>query len=690
MESFYTIIALLTAGVSLATGLINLFIGWHKDGERIDLVFGIMCLCMFIFFLIPPIGFILEDKAPYPLQIVIKRLFNSAFNGLFPWFVILYTGYRKKMIAYIISALIVLYYVIMVFTKTDSQKPFWVYPVLLALVMNVVFGFYAGISQIGNGEKKKGQWFIFAMSFFAFFCILTVINQVGNNYFGRIFGTKLFFPINLFPLSFMLIMGIRLRENNFEKYRLEKKLRWRDTRWNSLVQNMQLIIVEFDREGKIKFVNPYSIKALGYNSETDLLNKNWFETCLPKNEAAIVRAIFENVMQDQKEIPFYKSRIISKDGKERIINWTNVLVYNEKEELTGTLSIGADITEQEKAFEQIEALKIELEKENLLPREEQFAEELEHGIIGNCEAIVYAIQKAKQVATTDATVLLEGETGVGKELFADLLHKCSSRNNKNIIKINCAALPPELIESELFGHEKGAFTGALQSRKGKFELADGGTIFLDEIGELPLALQPKLLRVLQSGEFERIGAQQTIKVNVRIISATNRDLLKAVKEGHFREDLYYRLNVFPITIPALRKRKEDIPLLVRHFVKRFADEHNKQIENISKADLIRLTEYQWPGNIRELINVIERSIISTQGNTLKLDWLNASPHALQPPTDISDAVSIEEVERLHIVKILKDCRWKINGDDGAAAKLGLHPNTLRSRMKKLDIVRAEV
>ncbi|HEY6977524.1 MAG TPA: sigma 54-interacting transcriptional regulator [Chitinophagaceae bacterium] len=684
MDSFYTIIALLTAGVSLATGLINLFTGLHKDGDKVDLVFGVMCLWMFIFFLIPPIGFILEDKAPYPLQVDIKRLFNNTFNGLFPWFIILYTGYRKKMIAYIISALVILYYGIMVFTKTDSQKPVWVYLVLLALVMNMVFGFFAGFSQIRNGERKKGRWLIFAMGFFAFFCILTLINQLGNNYFGRIFGTKLFFPINLFPLSFMVIMGIRLRENTFEKYRLEKILRLRDMRWDLLLQNMQLIIIELDKDGRIKYLNPYAIDVLGYTSSNELINKNWFDY-LPLEEAASVKVVFENIMKEQEAMPFYRNRILAKDGKERIVNWTNVLVYDDTGEAKGLLSIGADVTEQEKAFEKIEVLRTELEKENLLPGEEQIIEESEYGIIGHCEAIIYAIQKAKQVATTSATVLLEGETGVGKELFADFIHKHSSRKNKIIVKINCAALPPDLIESELFGHEKGAFTGALQMRKGKFELADGGTIFLDEIGELPLALQPKLLRVLQSGEFERIGAQQTIRVDVRIISATNRDLHKAVKEGQFREDLYYRLNVFPVTIPALRNRKEDIPSLVRHFVNGFAREHGKQIESISKADMIRLTEYQWPGNIRELINVIERSIISTSGNILKLDWFKV-PNL---PTDINDAVSIEEVERLHIMKVLKDCGWKINGDDGAAAKLGLHPNTLRSRMKKLNIIRAE-
>jgi len=686
MESFYTTIALLTAGVSLATGLINLFTGLHKDGDKVDVIFGIMGISLFIFILIPPVGFISLDKAPYPVEIEIKRIFIWAYYALIPWFIQLYTDYKKRAIPITINVLAVISYITMAFTRVDGMRPLWVMIAVIGFVLILYYGLTASLKQIKMQKRKEGGWLLSAMIIYGILFIVAAINQLGNNHFGNPLGTKLFFPFHLNTLAFMVIMGIRLRANTFEKYRLEKLLRWRDTRWNSLVQDMQLIIVEFDKEGKIKYVNRYATKALGYSSETELLNKNWFETCLPVNEAATIKIIFDQMIRQEKVTPFHKNRIRAKDASEKIVNWTNVLVYNKREELTGALSIGADITEQEKALERIETLKTELEKENLRPSEQQLIEELEHGIIGRCEAIIYAIQKTKQVATTNATVLLEGETGVGKELFADFIHKHSSRNNKIIVKINCAALPPELIESELFGHEKGAFTGALQMRKGKFELADGGTIFLDEIGELPLPLQPKLLRVLQSGELERIGAQQTIKVDVRIISATNRDLHKEVKEGRFREDLYYRLNVFPITIPALRNRKEDIPSLVSHFVNRFANEHGKQIENISKADIVRLIEYRWPGNIRELINVIERSIISTSGDTLKLDWFNT----LNLPTDANDAASIEEVERLHILKVLKDCRWKINGDDGAAAKLGLHPNTLRSRMKKLSITRAEV
>ena len=683
MEAFYTTIALITAGVSLFAGLVNLFIGFHKEGEKVDVLFGIMCLAMFIFFMIPPVGFILHDQAPYSLQIDIKRVFNNSFNLLFPWFVFLYTGRKNKLMPCIISLTVAVAYMLMVLTKTDTQKPMWTWAVVLALTLNVCYGYYSGFAQLRLDEKKKAKWFIAAMHFFALFYLLTVINQLTNNDFGNMLGTKLFFPINLFPVSFIVIIGIRLRANSLEKYKLEKLLRLQDVRWDWLVQNMQLLIVELDNAGMIKYLNPYAVKTLGYLAQDELLGRNWFDTAIPKNEAADRKATFVNLIKEGKLMPHLMNDVVTKNGSRLIINWTNIFVYDDNIQITGAMSIGLNITEQEKAFHEIQTLKIELEKESLNDNG-NVAVEQEPDIIGDSEAIIYAVQKAKQVAPTNATVLLEGETGVGKELFANLIHDRSHRQQKPFIKLNCAALPPELIESELFGHEKGSFTGATQARKGRFELADGGTIFLDEISELPVSLQPKLLRVLQSGEFERLGAQETFKVDVRVISATNRNLLNEVRESRFREDLYYRLNVFPITVPPLRNRQEDIPLLVAHFVRQFSEQHGKNVQNISKADMMRLKQYSWPGNVRELINVMERSIISTTTNTLRLEWLH---QAVSPEPALY--FSMEEVERAHILKILRESNWKINGDDGAANKLGLHPNTLRSRLKRLNITRAE-
>jgi len=685
MELFYTIIASITAGVSLYAGLINLFIGLNKDAERAELVFGLIGVSLFIFFVLPPFGFVLADKAPYPFTIIVKRIFMCVYFILFPIFIEYYTGFKVRFVKTGIIILVVASYTTMARMTTDSMEPLWVTIIIAALFLTMFYGFYLAIKQIRSGERSKGYWLLSAMMIYGLLLILGTINQFDINYFRRILGTKIFFPFNLNPLAFMLIMGVRLRANIFEKFKLEKILHWRDLRWNLLVQNMQLLIVELDINGNIKYLNPYAVKALGYTSEEQLLNKNWFDNCLPKEEISNRKSLFLSTIKEQKLLPYHISNIVSRDGKKRIINWTHIFVYNDAGTLNGTMSIGVDITEQENAFEQVKLLKFELEKESLISNE-QVSEVADHNIIGQSEAVLYAIQKARQVAQTNATILLEGETGVGKELFADFIHKNSNRSTGPLIKINCAALPAELIESELFGHEKGAFTGAVQTRKGRFELADGGTIFLDEIGELPLALQPKLLRVLQTGEFERIGGRDTLKADVRIISATNRDLLNEVKTGHFREDLYFRLNVFPITIPALRNRKEDIPMLVTHFVKKFSGVHSRQIENVSKADMFRLCEYAWPGNIRELINVIERSIISSNGSTLKLDWLTS--HIPQHEIETVSALSMEEVEKAHILKVLKECNWKINGDDGAAAKLGLHPNTLRSRLKKLNISRS--
>ncbi|MDH3269539.1 MAG: sigma 54-interacting transcriptional regulator, partial [Ignavibacteria bacterium] len=279
---------------------------------------------------------------------------------------------------------------------------------------------------------------------------------------------------------------------------------------------------------------------------------------------------------------------------------------------------------------------------------------------------------------------LEGETGVGKERIARAIHQKSLRNNKPFIVVNCAALPSNILESELFGYEKGAFTGADRTKRGRFELADNGTLFLDEITDLPLEIQPKLLRVLEGGEFERLGGEKTIKVNVRLISATNKVLKDEVYSGNFREDLFYRINIFPISIPPLSQRKSDIPLLLNAFVKNFSQKHRKQIDQISQSTIVELQNYDWPGNVRELMNVIERAVITTKGNKLQLiDELKA-PVRIQEAKE-GKISTLEEVEREHIIKVLEACNWKISGGDGAASILNLHPNTLRSRMEKLNI-----
>jgi formate hydrogenlyase transcriptional activator len=303
-------------------------------------------------------------------------------------------------------------------------------------------------------------------------------------------------------------------------------------------------------------------------------------------------------------------------------------------------------------------------------------------LVGASPALSEVMKRVKCVAGTDATVLVTGETGTGKELIARLIHALSGR--KTLVKLDCTTIPAELAESELFGHEKGAFTGALSRKLGRFELADGGTLFLDEIGELPLDLQAKLLRVLQEGEFERVGGTCTLTVNVRVVAATHRDLAELCRQGRFRTDLFYRLHVFPIALPPLRERREDIPLLVRHFTQTYAAKLGKKITTIPERMMAALCDYAWPGNIRELEHIIERAVILTQGAEIaSVDGF----HHLDTSHEPSLFATLEEVERAHILKVLEATAWRISGERGAAQRLGLPPNTLRSRMEKLGIAK---
>jgi formate hydrogenlyase transcriptional activator len=307
-------------------------------------------------------------------------------------------------------------------------------------------------------------------------------------------------------------------------------------------------------------------------------------------------------------------------------------------------------------------------------------------IIGNSPALESVLEQVEQVAPTNSTVLIQGETGTGKELIARPLHNLSSRCGRPFIKLNCAAIPFDLLESELFGHEKGAFTGAIAQKIGRFELADKGTLFLDEVGDIPLALQPKLLRVLQEQEFERLGSGRTHQVDVRLVAATHRNLVEMVKGNGFRSDLYYRLNVFPVSLPPLRARREDLPALVEHFVETYARRMGKQIEHVPPETMAALSSYQWPGNIRELQNFIERSVILSSENVL-----DAPLASLKSATEVESLgpITLEDAERDHIRKTLEQTRWVVAGPNGAAARLGIKRSTLYFRMQKLGISRSK-
>jgi formate hydrogenlyase transcriptional activator len=336
------------------------------------------------------------------------------------------------------------------------------------------------------------------------------------------------------------------------------------------------------------------------------------------------------------------------------------------------------------AFEELEGFRRRVEDEKIYLEEEIRSEHRFNEIVGHSNALRHVLEQIRTAAPTDSTVLIQGETGTGKELVARAIHEFSRRSSGTFVKVNCSAIPAGLLESELFGHEKGAFTGAVAQRLGRFELANNGTLFLDEIGDLPLELQPKLLRVLQDGQFERLGGSRTLGSNTRLVAATNRDLRTLVAEQEFRTDLFYRLNVFPITIPPLRERREDIPVLVRYFVQDFSTKMRKPIQTISAEAMDALVSYSWPGNVRELRNVIERSVILTTGERL---FIPRDALADPQPGNSASLLRMADAEKRHILDALKASKWIVGGPRGAAAILGLKRSTLQSRMQKLGIRR---
>jgi len=448
---------------------------------------------------------------------------------------------------------------------------------------------------------------------------------------------------------------------------------------------------------KMLYVNPAYELVWGRSCKSLYENPRSFLDAVHPADLERVLATLEIEKAGQ---PFdHEYRITRPDGSIRWI-WDRGFPAQDKTgKVIRYVGVAADITERKRAEEalyqrelelrtalsEIKTLKDQLEAENIIFRQEiKMRHQFDH-ILGQSDGLKYVLYRAEQVASMNTTVLILGETGTGKDLIAASIHGMSPRKDRPLITVNCAALPANLIESELFGREKGAFTGADTRQVGRFEVAHGSTLCLDEIGELPLELQVKLLRVIQHNEFERLGSSHTVKVDVRIIATTNRDLEEEVRKGRFRQDLYYRLNIFPITIPPLRQRKEDIPLMVQAFIDRYSRKLGKQITSIPKETMKKLQDYPWPGNIRELESIIERASIVCPGPVLQLtDELEISSLPLS-----STVRTLEETVRNQILKILSNTRWRIEGKDGAAAILGLHPSTLRARMHKLGIARPE-
>ena len=433
-------------------------------------------------------------------------------------------------------------------------------------------------------------------------------------------------------------------------------------------------ILWLDSKGRTYRVNEAACRELGYSLE-ELLG-------MPVWKFGSGEEVFQKRFNDIKanRIHIFEATFHRKDGSSFPVEIAgNYIKFHEVEYCSATFH---NITERKNREAELEKLRKQLQVENAYLQEEIRLEYNFRAIIGNTKQYKEVLRQVEQVAPTDTAVLILGETGTGKELLARAVHDLSPRKDRTLVKVNCAALPTNLIESELFGHEKGAFTGATSRKIGRFELADRGTIFLDEIGDLPLELQAKLLRVLQEGEIERVGGTKTIKVEARVIAATNRDLEEAIDKGSFREDLYYRLNVFPIHSPPLRERKEDIPALVEYFLARYAPKIMKKIDSVPQRVLDTLKAYDWPGNIRELENVIERSIILSSGSQLELaDAFQRK----KTSSGVTKNPTLDELERDYISEVLESTGWKVSGEFGAAKILGLKPTTLDARMKKLGI-----
>ena len=492
---------------------------------------------------------------------------------------------------------------------------------------------------------------------------------------------------------------------------LAETLRRSEKRYHTVYNIAPLAFLTWDQDCRITGWNDQAEKLFGW-SEEEVLGRSFFDFLVPASERAVVEEVVKELRKGT--LPSYAvNQNLTKGGEHVLCEWNNEMLYDAEGRVTEVISLALDITEKKKiedalrktnadleqevakheqtekelrkALKEIEELREQLQADYTYLREEIKLEHNFNEIIGVSDALKYVLFKIEQIAHIDTTVLVLGETGTGKELVARAIHNMSPRKNRPLVKVDCATLPPNLIESELFGHEKGSFTGSQERTIGRFELAHGSTIFLDEIGELPLELQPKLLRVIQDGEFERIGSSRPVKVDVRIIAATNRNLENEIRKGTFRQDLWYRLNVFPITVPPLRQRVEDIPLLVNAFVNKLSKKIGKAIEKVTKEDMNVLKQCGWPGNVRELQNVIERAVINTKGSVLCLTDKIEVP--LEQGGVKNRKKSLKVVEHDCILNVLEETKWKIEGKNGAAVILGLNPSTLRSRMRTLGIRR---
>ena len=824
-----TIAFLMISGICLAVGLLHLTIFFRRRDRKVEFFFAVMAVAVGVSFFFETRFYI----AVHLTQAVSAFKSMLTFQGItwmaFVWFIVLLTGATRRRLAFFVTGA----YALAVLVNILSPNT-----IIYAAIDTLQTHYLPWNEKISYVSGSPNPWRFLAdiaWILLIFMAVESIVRMAkrGLNRRAVIFGAGLFiflgvgylhgtlmdlgilgppYITNLTFLALILVMNAALVDEVVSASVLSGEVAAGERRWLSFMQNVNLLVAGSDLAGDINYVNPHCCRVLGYSPE-ELLGKRATDL-VPEDKRSELKQRLEKAREGQVRLRV--SRVmLTKDGRLRQVNWFQVVLRDSDDRITGTLSIGEDVTDLQEAqkalvdekermdvilstldtglvlldselkvvwinetlrklfpegvpigekcyaiaenrtlpcedcgalkaladgrvhaterynalidkwvqivslpirdetgravqvleattditsrkkteaardryLAELETLKARLEEENIYLKEEIETRQGFKEIIGRSNPILYVLEKVRQVAETDATVLIQGETGVGKELVSRAIHNTSRRSQDPFINVNCATLPANLVESELFGYEAGAFTGADRLRKGRFELADGGTIFLDEISELPLDLQPKLLRVLQEGQFERIGGSNPLKVDVRVIAATNRNLSEEVAEGRFRPDLFYRLNVYPITVPPLRTRREDILLLVNHFVPQIADRIGKTVDQISPHVLEKLTAYGWPGNVRELINIIERAIITSHDGVIRLPEEMAEP--VKPFVNTRDTqvqpMDLQTVERQHIISVLNSVNWRISGPKGAAKILGLNPSTLRFRMQKLGI-----
>ncbi len=700
--------------ICLAVSLLHLVIFLRRPEFKVHLIFSIMALCCAVATLLDIGMHKATEVANFALFLKSTNTFQALLWIAFMWFILFYTGNNRRWAVLLVSGLY-----------------------SLALLLNLVFPhgiLFEHIDRLDVVSLPWGERVAFAIGpanpwrllpDVAWFLLLAYaldscihMGRQGQLRRAIFFGASLFaclgigylhgtlIDLGLLPppsvwvftfLALIILMSgsildqvvqvpVLKRQLASQEARAQQDLADEKERMDVILSSLNTGLALINPDLTVAWINAKTQEILPWE---ELVGKVCYEAAAkrqaPCEDCGALKAFGDGEIHETKR----KSPI---DGK-----WHHIISIPIKDEsgtVVNVLESVTDITEfkqaevaRNRAIEELEELKNKLQEENIYLRSEIEEARFSSKIIGESNSLLYVLSRLNEVAETDSTVLIQGETGVGKELMARAVHDSGKRAQKPFIKVNCAALPQNLVESELFGHEKGAFTGAEQLRKGRFELADGGTLFLDEISELPMDTQAKLLNVLQEGEFDRVGGSRTLKVDVRVIAASNRNLNGEVMEGRFRADLFYRLNVFPITVPPLRKRKADIPLLIEYFIPQIASRIGKHIDQIPNRAMERLREYDWPGNVRELRNVLERAIITSQDSVLRLPAEFESTPPNEHRNDPEQWHSLEEVERRYILKVLEKTDGRIEGTGGAAELLQLKPSTLRFRIKKLGIKR---